>query len=364
MASVKLENVCKSYDNEKNTIKNLNLEVKDREFIVFVGPSGCGKSTTLRMIAGLEEITEGNLYIDDKLSNGTSPSKRDIAMVFQNYALYPHMSVRANLGFALKMAKIDKKIINEKVEQVASMLELEGYLDKKPKSLSGGQRQRVALGRAMVRNPKVFLFDEPLSNLDSKLRVNMRTEIVNFHKKLNATFIYVTHDQIEAMTMGDRIVVMNGGEIEQVDTPKNLYKKPTNTFVAQFIGSPKMNMFNARIKEDNGRYLLVCNKIEQEISNLFYIQDEDMGEVLLGIRAENIHDARDRNFDFDFEVEIEAVEDIGSDMFIYFYDKDVKMVARVDIEDEIEAQTKIKLGFSLSDIHLFSKKSGKRIVKR
>lgn len=255
MADVKLKNIVKKYPNGFVAVKNFNLEIKDKEFIIFVGPSGCGKSTTLRMIAGLEDISNGELYIDDKLCNTVSPKDRDIAMVFQNYALYPHMTVYDNMAFALKLRKVPKDEIDKKVREAAKILDLEHLLDRKPKALSGGQRQRVAMGRAIVRSPKVFLMDEPLSNLDAKLRVQMRSEISKLHHKLQTTFIYVTHDQTEAMTLGTRIVVLKDGIIQQVDTPQNLYNAPDNLFVAGFIGSPQMNFIDATIsKDDKGVY--------------------------------------------------------------------------------------------------------------
>ena len=251
MSNVILKNLTKIYD-KKVIIDNVNLEIKDKEFIVLVGASGCGKSTILRMIAGLENITSGEILIGDKLVNDIQPKDRDIAFVFQSYALYPHMTVRENIAFGLKMRKVDKKIIEQKVKEAAEILDLTEYLDRRPKQLSGGQRQRVALGRAIVRNPKVFLMDEPLSNLDAKLRVQMRSEIKKLHQKLQTTFIYVTHDQTEALTMGDRIVVLNNGVIQQVDKPEEIYNNPKNTFVAGFIGSPQMNFIDAEI---NGTYL-------------------------------------------------------------------------------------------------------------
>lgn len=256
MARVKLENVSKIYDNGYKAVKDMNLDIKDKEFVVLVGPSGCGKSTTLRMIAGLEDISQGKLLIDDKIVNDVSSKDRDIAMVFQSYALYPHMTIRENMGFALKMKKLKKDQIKTKVEEIAKTLKLEDLLDRKPAQLSGGQRQRVALGRAMVRNPKVFLLDEPLSNLDAKLRVEMRTEIVRLHEKLDTTFIYVTHDQIEAMTMGDRIAVINEGKLVQFDTPLNLYFRPKNKFIGQFIGSPKMNLIETNLYRDGSSFYI------------------------------------------------------------------------------------------------------------
>ena len=263
MAKVKLIDVCKVYKGNVKAVKDFNLEIKDGEFLVFVGPSGCGKSTTLRMVAGLEDITSGKIYIDDKFINDLEPKDRDIAMVFQNYALYPHMSVYDNLAYSLNCHHVDKNIIKEKVEEVAKMLDIEEYLLRKPKELSGGQRQRVALGRCLIRSPKVFLFDEPLSNLDAKLRVSMRSEISKLHKKVNGTFIYVTHDQTEAMTMGDRIVVMKEGLIQQVDTPVNLYEHPVNVFVATFLGSPQMNIFTGSL---DGNVITLGEKTRIELS--------------------------------------------------------------------------------------------------
>ena len=246
MSSVILKNIRKTYDNNKTVINNVNLEIKDKEFIVLVGASGCGKSTLLRMIAGLEDISEGEIYIGENKVNNIAPKDRDIAFVFQSYALYPHMTVRENIAFGLKMRKVDKATIEKKVQEAAEILNLGEYLDRKPKQLSGGQRQRVALGRAIVRNPKEFLMDEPLSNLDAKLRVQMRSEIKKLHEKLQTTFIYVTHDQTEALTMGDRIVVLNNGDIQQVDSPEEIYNNPKNTFVAGFVGSPQMNFINGK----------------------------------------------------------------------------------------------------------------------
>ena len=253
MASLSLKNIYKVYPNGFNAVKDFNLEIEDKEFIIFVGPSGCGKSTTLRMIAGLEDISSGELWIGDKLVNDVEPKDRDIAMVFQNYALYPHMSVYDNMAFGLKLRKVPKEKIDKAVHEAAKILDIEHLLDRKPKALSGGQRQRVAMGRAIVREPKVFLMDEPLSNLDAKLRVQMRVEISKLHQRLQTTIIYVTHDQTEAMTLGTRIVVMKDGVVQQVDTPQNLYQKPGNLFVAGFMGSPQMNFLDAEIKE-NGNH--------------------------------------------------------------------------------------------------------------
>jgi len=262
MAVVELKNVSKVYDNKVKVVSDVTLTINDSEFVVLVGPSGCGKSTTLRMIAGLEEISEGEIYIDNKLINDVSPKDRDIAMVFQNYALYPHMTVYENMAFGLKLRKYNKEEIKQRVADAAKILDLEEYLERKPKALSGGQRQRVAVGRAIVRKPKVFLFDEPLSNLDAKLRVQMRTEISKLHHQLDATMIYVTHDQTEAMTMGDRIVVMKDGFVQQVDTPMHLYNNPQNKFVAGFIGSPAMNFIEGKITDSDGlKFESVASKL-------------------------------------------------------------------------------------------------------
>ena len=293
MASLSLQHINKTYPNGFEAVKDFNLEIEDKEFIIFVGPSGCGKSTTLRMVAGLEEITSGTLKIGDKVMNDVEPKDRDIAMVFQNYALYPHMTVYDNMAFGLKLRKVPKDEIDKAVREAARILDLEKLLDRKPKALSGGQRQRVAMGRAIVRNPKVFLMDEPLSNLDAKLRVAMRTEIKKLHNKLQTTFMYVTHDQTEAMTMGTRIVVMKDGVIQQVDTPANLYTKPDNVFVAGFIGSPQMNFVTATLSKENGsvyasfgdnKIMIPNGKVTPELEG--YIGKE----VIVGIRPEDIHD--------------------------------------------------------------------------
>ena len=294
MATIQLKNVFKRYENGFEAVKDFNLDIQDKEFIIFVGPSGCGKSTTLRMIAGLEEITEGELLIDGKLMNYVEPKDRDIAMVFQNYALYPHMSVYDNMAFSLKLKKTPKEEIDQKVKEAAKILDLDELLDRKPAQLSGGQRQRVAMGRAIVRNPKVFLMDEPLSNLDAKLRVQMRTEISKLHQRLGNTIIYVTHDQTEAMTLGTRIVVMNRGVVQQVDTPKNLYNHPDNLFVAGFIGSPQMNFVKCDVVEKNGKICLVFGESTVTVSdNRAKILKENgyVGkQVMMGIRPEDLYD--------------------------------------------------------------------------
>lgn len=320
MANLVLKDVCKVYKGGVKAVKDFNLEIEDGEFIVFVGPSGCGKSTTLRMIAGLEEITSGQIYIDNLLVNDLEPKDRDIAMVFQNYALYPHMNVYDNLSYSLKCHHVAKDIIDEKVHIVSKMLGIEEYLERKPKELSGGQRQRVALGRCLIRNPKVFLFDEPLSNLDAKLRVSMRSEISKLHKKVNGTFIYVTHDQTEAMTMADRIVVMKDGLIQQVDTPTNLYEHPVNIFVATFLGSPQMNIFKADLLSDRVCLYENGNKLEITLakSTISKLTSDNKKDIFVGIRPSDFY-LGDIN-DYDIKVEkVELVEKLGDETLIYFY---------------------------------------------
>ena len=310
MAQVELKNAVKIYD-KKRIIDNVSLTVKDKEFLVLVGSSGCGKSTLLRMIAGLEEITEGEIYIDKKCVNNIHPKDRDIAFVFQNYALYPHMSVYENMAFPLKMRKIPKKEIDTKIKEAAEILNLTELLQRKPKQLSGGQRQRVALGRAIVRNPKVFLMDEPLSNLDAKLRVQMRSEIKKLHQKLQTTFIYVTHDQTEALTMGDRIAIIDKGIIQQTDTPENIYNNPINTFVGGFLGSPAMNFINTNIVNNK----ITINGSSFELNNEQKYKLKDKTSVIIGIRAENMNDT---NNNFEFKSDIKIKEMLGSEQIIYF----------------------------------------------
>ena len=349
MSNVSLRNLSKSYDRTKTIIDNINLEISDKEFIVLVGASGCGKSTILRMIAGLEDITKGEILIGDKVVNNVHPKDRDIAFVFQSYALYPHMSVYDNIAFGLKMRKTDKKVIDEKVKEVAKVLDLTQYLDRKPKQLSGGQRQRVALGRAMVRNPKVFLMDEPLSNLDAKLRVQMRSEIKKLHRKLDTTFIYVTHDQTEALTMGDRIVVLDKGVIQQVDTPKNIYSNPANTFVAGFIG--QMNFIDAKI--ENG--FLTFSGINIPLSDDLKSKLGDRAELTLGIRPENMTSG-----DYKLTVEVDISEMLGSEKIAYFNIQDKKCSAKLSPDYEIGE--KIELSLSTDNMLFFDKQSGNNIL--
>ncbi len=375
MASLSLKNINKTYPNGFVAVKDFNLEIADKEFVIFVGPSGCGKSTTLRMIAGLEEITEGELWIGDKLMNDVEPKDRDIAMVFQNYALYPHMSVYDNMAFGLKLRKTPKDEIDRLVHEAAKILDIEHLLDRKPKALSGGQRQRVAMGRAIVRNPKVFLMDEPLSNLDAKLRVQMRIEISKLHQKLQTTFIYVTHDQTEAMTLGTRIIVMKDGVVQQVDSPQNLYDKPCNLFVAGFMGSPQMNFIDCEVEQKGDRCVLhfVGRQVTlQEARSKKLIDGGYVGKkIVLGIRPEDIKDeqvAIESLPDSTFEAEIRVYELLGAEVFLYFTLEDrnntkdlnnntVDITARVNPRTSARVGDTIKIALDLSKIHLFDKET-------
>lgn len=365
MADLKLNHIYKIYDNKVTAVSDFNLHIQDKEFIVFVGPSGCGKSTTLRMIAGLEEISKGELYIDDKLVNDVPPKDRDIAMVFQNYALYPHMTVYDNMAFGLKLRKMPKDEIDKRVKDAANILGLEQYLDRKPKALSGGQRQRVALGRAIVRDAKVFLMDEPLSNLDAKLRVQMRAEIAKLHQRLNTTTIYVTHDQTEAMTMATRIVVMKDGVIQQVGSPKEVYDNPENVFVGGFIGSPAMNFFKAKIE---GEYVVLDEKARLKIpgGKLKLLKDNGYvgKEVIFGIRPEDIHDEPvfiESFPDNVIEVNIEVAELTGAELMLYSSLAGHDFVARIDARNQIKAGDKVKLGLDLNKAHFFDTETELRI---
>ena len=354
------------YEGGNQVVTDANFIVNDKEFVVLVGPSGCGKTTTLRMIAGLEEISSGEIFIDGKIVNSLPPKDRDIAMVFQNYALYPHMTVYENMAFGLKLKKVEKSEIDKRVKEAARILSLESYLDRKPKALSGGQRQRVAVGRAIVRKPKVFLFDEPLSNLDAKLRVQMRTEISKLHKQLGATMIYVTHDQTEAMTMGDRIVIMKDGVVNQVDTPMNLYNKPINKFVAGFIGSPAMNFIEGYI---TGKENLVFVNADKSISlELLKSQSEALNnlslkEVYLGIRPEDITIEKNSSSTIDIEVKIDVIEPMGNETFIYFELGKDQFIARVKPDEKLKVNEKIKLFIDVDKIYFFDKIIGQNILK-
>ncbi len=365
MASVRLENVEKIYEGNIVAVQNCNIEVKDKEFVVLVGPSGCGKSTTLRMIAGLEDISRGTIYIDEQPVNDRPPKDRDIAMVFQNYALYPHMSVYENMAFGLKLRKFPKAEIESRVREAAKILGIEEYLDRKPKALSGGQRQRVAVGRAIVRKPKVFLFDEPLSNLDAKLRVQMRTEISKLHHKLEATMIYVTHDQMEAMTMGDKIVVMKDGYIQQIDTPLRIYNYPSNIFVAGFIGSPSMNFVDGKILSENGLQFKQSDgplAFAVPDGQLKLLENYRQKSMVVGIRPEHIHDVSARNEGYrvvPVQVQVEVVEPMGNEIFVYFIvGNSSQLVARIPTALESgnpmpEAGRPFQLYFDVDRMHYF-----------
>lgn len=367
MAKLQLKKVAKIYEDGYKAVKNIDLDIEDKEFIVLVGPSGCGKSTTLRMIAGLEGISEGEMYIGDTLVNNIPPKERDIAMVFQSYALYPHMTVRDNIAFAMRMAGVNKQERYKRVDEVASILQLSELLHKKPGALSGGQRQRVALGRAMVRNPKVFLLDEPLSNLDAKLRVTMRSEIVSLHRKLQTTFVYVTHDQTEAMTMGTRIAVMSVGNVEQFDTPANLYYNPDNVFVAEFIGSPQMNMLEGRlVKEAGDVFFTTTDKriyLPQELVDRIHVDIQGQ-EVLLGIRPENIHYQATAEDENTVTVLAKNVEQIGSDTFVYFDLESAKRecAARFNPPRMVPIETEVHISLDLTRALLFDKESQQTIL--
>lgn len=369
MAKVTLKNVCKTYDDNVEAVNNFNIEIGDTEFIIFVGPSGCGKSTTLRMIAGLEEISSGELYIDEKLSNNIPPKDRDIAMVFQNYALYPHMTVFDNMAFGLKLRKISKDEIKKRVSEAAEILGISHLLDRKPKALSGGQRQRVALGRAIVRHPKVFLLDEPLSNLDARLRAQMRTEISKLHQQLKTTFIYVTHDQTEAMTMGDRIVVMKDGNIQQIDTPQNLYDRPCNDFVAGFIGTPSMNFVEATLCKEKDKFVLLFNGTSFELNdkkNKNNVLENYIGQtVVMGIRPESLYIDENKPADKqlgEFEAEVELIELMGAETYLYLTVSESAITARVKADTTVKSGDFLKLYVDISKIHIFDKNSGKTIT--
>ena len=359
MASISIRNVTKVYPGDVTAVKELNLEIVDKEFIVLVGPSGCGKTTTLRMIAGLEEITEGEMYIGDRLINDVPPKDRNIAMVFQSYALYPHMTVYKNMAFALELRKTPKSEIDVRVREAAKILDIEHLLSRKPKALSGGQRQRVALGRAMVRNPAVFLLDEPLSNLDAKLRTSMRTELIKLHKQLGTTFVYVTHDQTEAMTMGDRIVVMSDALVQQVDTPQNLYDAPCNVFVAGFIGSPQMNFMEAVLRKNGGEYFLEVNDDKLLIPAKKSVADLDKYDgqkVKMGIRPEDIYDD-DRflsaNPGWVVDTTVEVSELMGSEVYLYLKYGENNLTARVAPTTNSRSGDSIKIGVDMNNLHLF-----------
>ncbi len=367
MANLSLQHIYKRYDGGVTAVSDFCLEIADKEFIVLVGPSGCGKSTTLRMIAGLEEISDGELYIGDKLMNDVPPKDRDIAMVFQSYALYPHMTVFDNMAFGLKLRKVKKEEITKRVNEAAKILDIAHLLDRKPKALSGGQRQRVALGRAIVREPKVFLMDEPLSNLDAKLRVQMRTEISKLHQKLQTTFIYVTHDQTEAMTMGSRIVVMKDGFIQQIDTPIGLYNNPNNMFVAGFIGSPQMNFTDCLVGEDGATLTFDGHTIKLPEGLATKIKEAGCAgkEVTLGIRPEDMHDEEaflTSSPESVVNAHVEVTELMGAETFLYLLIGETKFVARVNPRTTAQPQSDIKIALDLNKIHLFDKETQATIL--
>ncbi len=397
MAEVTMENVNKVYSGDVVAVRDMNLDIKDGEFIVFVGPSGCGKSTALRMIAGLEDISSGKVFIGDNVVNDLQPRDRDIAMVFQNYALYPHMNVRENMGFALKLKKMDKAEIDRRVNEAAKILSIERFLDRKPKALSGGQRQRVALGRAIVREPKAFLMDEPLSNLDAKLRVQMRTEIGKLHNRIGVTTIYVTHDQTEAMTMADRIVVLKDGVVQQVASPQEMYDYPKNIFVAGFIGSPAMNFIRAHLEKENGGYVVAFGSTRIKLTREAIGEHPDVGEyvnkeVIVGIRPEHIEDASlvDITADSDcVQVTPQVIESMGSEKYVYFaVDRELTartqsmedmtnegatgggstddfgdlMVARISPESTVREGEQVKMAVEASKIHLFDPETEQAIL--
>ena len=351
MARVELKGISKIFDSNVMAVDNADFVVEDREFVVILGPSGCGKSTTLRMVAGLEEITEGELYIDGELMNDVPPKDRNIAMVFQNYALYPHMTVYENMAFGLRIKKLDRKEIDQRIQEAARILDIEKHLMRKPRALSGGQRQRVAVGRAIVRNPKVFLFDEPLSNLDAKLRVQMRAELYDLHLRLNATIIYVTHDQVEAMSMADKIVVMKDGKIQQIGAPLHLYNQPANKFVAGFIGSPQMNFLTVKVMEENGLFLDEGNfKLKPAFEHLEFLKNYLDREILLGIRSEDLNYIRtDLSSESALADEISAgrkniipgkidlVEPLGADTHLWLSTASHSIVARTEAHEKFKA---------------------------
>ncbi len=368
MSSVVFEKVTKQYENGYVAVKDLNIELEDKEFLVLVGPSGCGKTTSLRMLAGLEEISSGSIYIDGQRVNNVTPKDRDIAMVFQSYALYPHMSVAENMGFSLDLKGIPKKEIRQRVEAAAKQLGIEQLLDRKPKQLSGGQRQRVALGRAIVRSPAVFLMDEPLSNLDAKLRVQARAELSELHKKVGTTFVYVTHDQAEAMTMGTRIAVMNSGILQQIDTPQNIYEHPNNIFVAGFLGSPSMNFFDARLLEKDGKLMIKTDggiAVPIPTERLARYQEFQGRPVVFGIRPEGIYHPQYVPPGIDpvsIPATVKVVELMGYEVIVYFALADgTEFIARLDPRAKVSPGEQLSLQFDLTRFHLFDKDSEQAI---
>ena len=375
MSEIALRNVCKQFDSEHYGIKDFNLDIHDKEFVIFVGPSGCGKSTTLRIIAGLEEITDGELWIDGELSNYLEPKERGMSMVFQNYALYPNMTVYGNMAYALKIRKMPKDEIDKKVHEVAKILEIEQLLDRKPAALSGGQKQRVAIGSAIIRKPKAFLMDEPLSNLDAKLRAQMRVELVKLHKQLDTTIIYVTHDQTEAMTLGTKIVVMKDGLIQQVGAPQSIYDNPVNLFVAGFLGSPSMNFFRCTVKaEENNRTALLLDdaktvkKVYLDGTRGKQIADRYNGRhVILGIRPEDIYELDEakklgiENDSVDVDEPVVNREMLGAEVILYFDEQGKTLAVRLSPENQTQVGEKVSLYFDMEKAHVFDPETEENI---
>ena len=378
MSEIALRNVCKQFDSEHYGIKDFNLDIHDKEFVIFVGPSGCGKSTTLRIIAGLEEITDGELWIDGELSNYLEPKERGMSMVFQNYALYPNMTVYGNMAYALKIRKMPKDEIDKKVHEVAKILEIEQLLDRKPAALSGGQKQRVAIGSAIIRKPKAFLMDEPLSNLDAKLRAQMRVELVKLHKQLDTTIIYVTHDQTEAMTLGTKIVVMKDGLIQQVGAPQSIYDNPVNLFVAGFLGSPSMNFFQCTVKaEENNRTALLLDdaktvkKVYLDGTRGKQIADRYNGRhVILGIRPEDIYELEEakklgiENDSVDVDEPVVNREMLGAEVILYFDEQGKTLAVRLNPENQTKVGEKVSLYFDMDKAHVFDPETEENLFCR
>lgn len=375
MSEIALRNVCKQFDSEHYGVKDFNLDIHDKEFVIFVGPSGCGKSTTLRIIAGLEEITDGELWIDGELSNYLEPKERGMSMVFQNYALYPNMTVYGNMAYALKIRKLPKDEIDRKVHEVAKILEIDQLLDRRPAALSGGQKQRVAIGSAIIRKPKAFLMDEPLSNLDAKLRVQMRVELVKLHKQLDTTIIYVTHDQTEAMTLGTKIVVMKDGLIQQVGAPQSIYDNPVNLFVAGFLGSPSMNFFRCTVKaEENNRTALLLDdaktvkKVYLDGTRGKQIADRYNGRhVILGIRPEDIYELDEakklgiENESVDVDEPVVNREMLGAEVILYFDEQGKTLAVRLSPENQTQVGEKVSLYFDMEKAHVFDPETEENI---
>lgn len=374
MSEIALRNVCKQFDSEHYGVKDFNLDIHDKEFVIFVGPSGCGKSTTLRIIAGLEEITDGELWIDGELSNYLEPKERGMSMVFQNYALYPNMTVYGNMAYALKIRKLPKDEIDRKVHEVAKILEIDQLLDRRPAALSGGQKQRVAIGSAIIRKPKAFLMDEPLSNLDAKLRAQMRVELVKLHKQLDTTIIYVTHDQTEAMTLGTKIVVMKDGLIQQVGAPQSIYDNPVNLFVAGFLGSPSMNFFRCTVKEENNRTALLLDdaktvkKVYLDGTRGKQIADRYNGRhVILGIRPEDIYEFDEakklgiENESVDVDEPVVNREMLGAEVILYFDEQGKTLAVRLSPENQTQVGEKVSLYFDMEKAHVFDPETEENI---